>query len=88
MSSAVADARKHLDSILTDHVLTESQLHRIVILKSVHSELCNVTDNRPSDLDRILSFRKNRYPSPNLLLVKKWGDFFTRYRRNNPNYPK
>ena len=88
LSKASAEARKELDSVLTDHFLTDSQLRRILILKSVHSELFNAAENHVSDLDRLLSYRKNLPASPNLLLVKKWGDFFTRTQKNNPNYPK
>lgn len=46
----------------------------------------NITENKVSELDRILDRgdARTRLDSPNLLLVKKWGEFFVRYRKNNP----
>jgi hypothetical protein len=54
----------------------------------VHAEIRKLTESRCADVGRILWHRKGAQASPTLMLVKKWADFFTRNRKNHPNYPR
>ena len=85
-------AEEQLNKLLTDHRLIKDQFQQVLILKGIHNELTALVQKKSGKLGRFLSLvdtrnDKNRFPpTSQLILIKKWGEFFTQFRKNNPKF--
>ena len=91
LANSMKKSVEQLNCLLTDHRLLDEQLQQVLILKGVHTELTALVEKRPENLGRFLSLVEvsNHEPkltsTSQLILIKKWGEFFTKYHRSNPN---
>lgn len=74
-----------LDELLLDNALTQSQLKRILIMKCVLGSLKGIQSCYQCDIEQLLTYRDKCHDSENLLLLKKWGDFFIRFVKQKPH---
>ena len=92
LPTSLKKSEDQLNLLLTDHRLLDDQFQQVLILKAVHNELNSLVENKQGKLGRFLSLvdirnRQERLPATSqLVLIKKWGEFFTKYRKNNPKY--
>lgn len=92
LPNSLQKAGVQLNSLLKDHRLLDDQFQRVLILKGVHNELNALVEKTPGKLGRFLSLvdvrnhKQKLAPTSQLILIKKWGEFFTKYRKNNPKY--
>ena len=90
--NSLKKSEEQLNLLLTDYRLLDDQFQQVLILKGVHNELNALVEKKTGKLGRFLSLvdarnQKQRLPpTSQLILIKKWGEFFTKYRKNNPKF--
>jgi PI-3-kinase-related kinase SMG-1 len=78
-------ANVSLTLLMRDHRLAgngegEQQAH---ILSMVHRELHALVNDKGGRLDLLLTYKKSSHRSKPLLWIKKWGDYFVKYQKEN-----
>ena len=75
------------ERLFLDHALTKSQEQNALIAASVAKQLKNLheTAGMACDIEPFLTYKTMTHSTEQLLLVKKWGDFFLRYLKNKPH---
>ena len=92
LPNLLKNSEGQLNDMLINHRLMEDQFQQVLILKGIHNELSALAQKRPGKLGRFLSLvdvrneREKFPPTSQLILIKKWGEFFTQFRKNNPKY--
>ncbi len=68
---------------LQREVTNSTAAQQVAILTAIYEELSNVVRNKTGQLDTLLQISTTVQSSQNLLLVKKWGEFFVRYHKRD-----
>ena len=92
LTSSLNKSEQQLNSLLTDHRLSKHDLQQVLILKAVHMEVTCLTQRKSGNLGRFLSLvdvrsvRQKLPPTSQLVLIKKWGEFFAKFQHQNPQF--
>ena len=84
LGKSLNSANQLVQSLLTVGCVTESEQRKILLLNMICQELVSIKDRGHTMLARILKIEKGCSSSELLLIIKKWGEFFLRFRKNNP----
>ena len=66
--------------------VTESEQRKILMFNMICQELVSIKERGVTMLARILKIEKGCSSSELLLIIKKWSEFFVRFRKNNPDF--
>ena len=84
LGKSLTSANQLVQSLLTVGCVTDSEQRKILLLNMICQELVSIKDRSHTMLARILKIEKGCSSSELLLIIKKWGEFFLRFRKNNP----
>jgi len=84
LSKSLNQANGVIAKLLTSCSVTESEQRKILLFNMISQELTSIKERGPTMLSRILKNEKGGSSSELLLIIKKWGEFFLRFRKNNP----
>ena len=65
--------------------MTSNQLKRTLILSSVKQKIHDLNKTNVCDLETFLTYQDRHHDSSNLLLIKKWGEYFMRFLKQKPH---
>ena len=68
--------------------VTESEQRKIQLFNMISQELTSIKERGPTVLSRMLKNEKGGSSTDLLLIIKKWGEFFLRFRKNNPEFSR
>lgn len=86
LSRSLSSANNLIDHLLTAGCVTESEQRKILMFNMICQELISIKERGVTMLARILKIEKGCGSSELLLIIKKWGEFFVRFRKNNPDF--
>ena len=83
LGKSLNSANQLVQSLLTVGCVTDSEQRKILLLNMICQELVSIKDRGQTMLARILKIEKGCSSSELLLIIKKWGEFFLRFRKGN-----
>ncbi len=84
LNRALKVTDENLKVLLRDRRFTpQSRLHLAVMTK-VGEELKGLVQNKPGNLSPLLMFRERSHSTDILVTIKKWGEYFNKYRKGDP----
>merc|ERR1719320_1713051 len=84
LSKSLNQANGVIAKLLTSSSVTESEQRKILLFNMISQELTSIKERGPTVLSRMLKNEKGGSSTDLLLIIKKWGEFFLRFRKNNP----
>ncbi len=85
LPKALKAIRDRLEVLSRERANTLQTSLQIAIMSRINEELNVLIQNRPGETyHSLLSFRKGCHSSQVLMTIKKWGEFFNRYRKADP----
>ena len=86
LSKSLTGASSLVDQLLSTGCVTESEQRKILMFNMICQELIGIKERGITMLARILKIEKGCSSSELLLIIKKWGEFFIKFRKNNPDF--
>ena len=86
LSKSLSGASSLVDQLLSTGCVTESEQRKILMFNMICQELIGIKERGNTMLARILKIEKGCSSSELLLIIKKWGEFFIKFRKNNPDF--
>ena len=86
LSKSLSGASSLVDQLLSTGCVTESEQRKILMFNMICQELVGIKERGITMLARILKIEKGCSSSELLLIIKKWGEFFIKFRKNNPDF--
>ena len=86
LAKSLNSANSLIDQLLTAGCVTESEQRKILMFNMICQELSSIKERGITVLARILKTERGCSSSELLLIIKKWGEFFVRFRKNNPEF--
>ena len=86
LSKSLSNANNLVDQLLMTGCVTESEQRKILMFNMICQELSSIKERGITMLARILKTERGCSSSELLLIIKKWGEFLVRFRKNNPEF--
>ena len=86
LSKRLSNANNLVDQLLMTGCVTESEQRKILMFNMICQELSSIKERGITMLARILKTERGCSASELLLIIKKWGEFLVRFRKNNPEF--